>query len=413
MFSRGGIDLPIRRKRLVAIILLAILLLSGVGTIAVAQELNISAQAAVLMEASSGDVIYEKNMHTPLPMASITKIMTLVLALEAVQAGNVRLDDTVTTSEYANKMGGSQIWLEVGEQMTLKDMLYAIAVGSANDAAVAVAEYLSGSEASFVDEMNRRARELGLANTVFSNASGLPPKTLGMDAEHHASAYDLGLLSRHAVRIPSLLEMVATHEYVMRPDTTKKPILYTLNELLDRVLDSGRRYGYPGLDGIKTGMTSEAGYCLAATAKRDGMRLVSVVLGNPTKEARKRDTVTLLDYGFRLYEPVTIARAGQSLGEALVSRGKEEKVSISTREDLTIGVPRGRKDDLTREMEWRKELVAPVEKGEILGNLVVKRDGKEVARIEVVSDADVERANMWQILVRMSKRLLQSIVPGR
>ncbi|NMB45605.1 MAG: D-alanyl-D-alanine carboxypeptidase [Firmicutes bacterium] len=406
--------MPIRRAKLVTIILLTVLCLSGTGLVkAAAQELSLSAAAAVLMEASSGEVVYEKNMHAPVPMASLTKIMTLVLALEAVEAGKVRLDDLVTTSEYANKMGGSQIWLEVGEQMTLEDMLYAISVGSANDAAVAVAEYLSGSEASFVDQMNERARELGMENTVFSNASGLPPKTLGMDAEHHASAYDLAILSRYAMRIPLLVKMVSVHEYRMRPDTTGKPHLYTLNELLDRVLESGRRYGYPGLDGIKTGMTQEAGYCLAASAQRDGMRLISVVLGNPTKETRKKDTLTLLDYGFRLYEPVTIARAGEPLGEAMVSRGKEERVSVSTRSDLTIGIPRGHKDELTREINWRKELVAPLQKGEVLGELVVKRDGKEVGRIEVVADAEVERANMWQILIRMSRRLLQSIVPGR
>jgi len=169
---------------------------------------------------------------------------------------------------------------------------------------------------------------------------GLPPKTLGMDAEHHASAYDLGLLSRHAVRIPLLVEMVSTHEYVMRPDTTRKPILYTLNELLDRVLESGRRYGYPGLDGLKTGMTSEAGYCLAASAQRDGMRLISVVLGNPTKEARTKDTVTLLDYGFRLYEPVTIARGRSVFGRSFgLQRQTRKGVGPVPREDLTIGVP--------------------------------------------------------------------------
>jgi len=309
-------------------------------------------------------------------------------------------------------MGGSQIWLEVGEQMTMKDMLYAIAVGSANDAAVAVAEYLAGSEASFAAEMNRKAQELGMRNTVFSNASGLPPRTLGMDAEHHSSAYDLAVLCRHAVRVPHLLEMVSTPEYTMRPDTTRKPHLYTLNELLDRVLESGRRYGYPGLDGIKTGMTSEAGYCLAATAERDGMRLISVVLGAPTKEARTKDTVTLLDYGFRTYEPVTIARAGEPLGEAVVSWGKVEKVSVSTVEDLTIGLPRGSVGELTREIDWKKELAAPLHKGEVLGELVVKRNGKEIARVDVAADFDVERANVFQMLLRMSKRLLQSIVPG-
>ena len=406
--------MPSIHKGTIAIILLTVLCLSTIGILpASAQELSLSAKAAVLMEARSGEVIYEKDMHAPLPMASITKIMTLVLALEAIEAGKASLDDLITTSEHAADMGGSQIWLEVGEQMTMKDMLYAIAVGSANDAAVAVAEYLSGSEASFVAEMNRRAQELGMTNTVFSNASGLPPRTLGMDAEHHSSAYDLALLSRHAVRLPHLIEMVSTHEYTMRPDTTGKPHLYTLNELLDRVLGSGRRYGYPGLDGIKTGMTSEAGYCLAATAQRDGMRLISVVLGAPTKDARSKDTTTLMDYGFRTYEPVTIARPGQSLGEAVVSWGKEEKVSVSTIEELTIGVPRGRQGELTREIDWKKDLTAPLHKGEVLGELVIKRGGIEIARVDIAADYDVERANILQMLVRMSKRLLQSIVPGK
>ena len=196
--------MPLVQKRTTAIILLTALCLTAIGVVPVwGQELDISAKAAVLMEARSGEVIYEKDMHLPLPMASITKIMTLVLALEAIEAGKASFDDIVTTSEYAANMGGSQIWLEVGEQMTMKDMLYAIAVGSANDAAVAVAEYLSGSEANFAAEMNRRAQELGMTNTVFSNASGLPPRTLGIDAEHHSSAYDIAVLSRHAVRFPT------------------------------------------------------------------------------------------------------------------------------------------------------------------------------------------------------------------
>lgn len=402
------------RWRVLAAILLVFLCLSGQKPMAVdAQELKLTAQAAVLMEACSGEVIYELNMHEPLPMASLTKIMTLILAIEAVEEGTARLDDVITTSEYANKMGGSQIWLEIGEQMTLEEMLYAIAVGSANDAAVAVAEYLAGSEAAFVDRMNQRAQELGMQNTVFSNASGLPPKTLGMEGvEHRASAYDLALLAREAVSLPLLMKMVSAHEYTMRAETMGKPHLYTLNELLDRVLESGRRYGYPGLDGIKTGMTSEAGYCLASTATREGMRLISVVLGNPTKEARKKDTVTLLDYGFRLYEPVVMARKGDSLGEAMIPRGKEEKVSVSAVNDLVIGVPRGQAGELTRGIDWRKELSAPLKKGQVVGDLVVKRNGRELARVEVVTDAAVEQASTWQILMRMSKRLLRSIVPG-
>ena len=403
-----------RQGKLIFVVLGTVLLLLGIQpTVTWAQELDLTAKAAVLMEASSGAIIYDHNKDEPLPMASITKIMTMILAVEALERGEVKLDDLVTTSEYAHKMGGSQIWLEIGEQMTLKEMLYAIAIGSANDAAVAVAEYLKGSESAFVQEMNDRAKELGLTNTEFSNASGLPPKTLGMEGvEHHASAHDLAILSKRASELPLVMKMVSTHEYVMRPDTSRKPHLYTLNELLDRVLESGRRYGYPGLDGIKTGMTSEAGYCLASTAVRDGMRLIAVVLGNPTVEARKRDTIALLDYGFRMYEPLVIAKGGESLGEAAIPRGKEEKVSISAVEDLVVGIPRGKAEEITREILWREDLSAPLEKGEIVGELVVKRDGVELARAEVKTDLAVEKANMLQILIRMSKQLLRSIVPG-
>lgn len=402
-------------NRLVTVFLLVSLCIPGIAVAeAWATELNLSAKAGVLMEATSGEVLYGKNMHTPLPMASITKIMTLVLVLEAVKAGKVSLDDIVTTSEYAKSMGGSQIWLEVGEQMTLKEMLYAIAVGSANDAAVAVAEFMSGSESAFVDLMNRRAQELGLTNTVFSNATGLPPQTLGMEnVQHHSSAYDIAVLSRYALQLPMFLKLVSTYEYTMRSDTTGKPHLYSYNDLLERVLESGRRYGYPGMDGIKTGMTAEAGYCLAATAQREGLRFIAVVLGAATKEDRKRDIITLLNHGFRTYEPVTIARAGQSLGEARVARGKQETVSVSLTRDLVVGVPRGERDSLTREIVWKKEMVAPLQKGEVVGELVVKRNGKEITRVDVVTDAAVERGTIFQILIRMSKRLLRSIVPGR
>ena len=259
------------------------LLLVVIGVLpAMAQELDVSATAAILMEYSSGDIIYEKNSHQPLPMASITKVMTMVIALEQIRDGLLGWDDVVTASEYAKSMGGSQIWLETGEQMSVKDLLYAIAVGSANDAAVAIAEHIAGSEANFAAMMNQRAKELGMDNTVFSNASGLPPRVLGLgDAEHHSSAYDLALLSRHALTVPNFLELVSTYEYTMRQDSSREPHLYSYNTMLDRVLGSGRRYGYAGLDGIKTGMTSDAGYCLAATAQRDNLRLISVVLKLP------------------------------------------------------------------------------------------------------------------------------------
>lgn len=237
-----------------------------------APELKLASKAAVLMDAASGQVLYALNPDEPLPPASVTKIMTLMLALEAVHEGRISMADVVVASERAASMGGSQIWLEPGERMTLRELLYAIAVGSANDASVAVAEALAGSEEAFVEMMNRRAQALGMKHTRFANATGLPPQETGDPGPHVASAYDLALLSRQAAQTPGLLEMVSTWEYTMRRDGIQKPVLYNFNRLLKR---------YPGVDGIKTGMTSEAGYCIAVTAVRDNLRLIAVTLGRP------------------------------------------------------------------------------------------------------------------------------------
>ena len=391
------------------------LLLVVIGVLpAMAQELDVSATAAILMEYSSGDIIYEKNSHQPLPMASITKVMTMVIALEQIRDGLLGWDDVVTASEYAKSMGGSQIWLETGEQMSVKDLLYAIAVGSANDAAVAIAEHIAGSEANFAAMMNQRAKELGMDNTVFSNASGLPPRVLGLgDAEHHSSAYDLALLSRHALTVPNFLELVSTYEYTMRQDSSREPHLYSYNTMLDRVLGSGRRYGYAGLDGIKTGMTSDAGYCLAATAQRDNLRLISVVLNSPTAQARTQDTTALLNYGFRHYTAVNLARKGQILGKVEVHRGNVDAVEVAPARDLSVGVRRGEEDQVTTWFEWDEDsLTAPIPQGTTVGYLIAGKDQMELSRVPLLAQQEVEKGTWIQNAVRSTKRLFRNLIPG-
>ena len=237
--------------------------------------------------------------------------MTLVLGLEALDAEKIALSDVVTTSDYAASMGGSQVWLEPGEQLTLQELLYAIAVGSANDAAVAVAEYLAGSEAALAERMNQRAEELGLTNTEFSNASGLPPNLLGGSGRQVMSARDVATLARHALTVPLLLEFVSTYEYTMRADSTKKPVLWNYNKLLRR---------YPGVDGLKTGFTTEAGYCLAATAERDGLRLIAVVLGSKNEASRESDVTKLLNYGFSEYTRHLVLPKQSVVGEIVVPK---------------------------------------------------------------------------------------------
>ncbi len=401
-------------RRILAGLIVLVFAILNVGAVS-AQNLDLSAKAAVLMEYSSGEILYEKNPHQSLPMASVTKIMTMALALEQVRDGLLSWDDIVTTSDYARRMGGSQVWLETGEQMTVKELMYAIAVGSANDAAVAIAEHIGGTEPAFVDMMNQRAKELGLTNTVFANPSGLPPDVVGKPgAPHHSSAYDLAVLSRHALAVPSFLELVSTYEYTMRADSSGQPHLYSYNSMLDRVLGSGRRYGFPGLDGIKTGMTNDAGYCISATAQREGLRLIAVVLGSATADTRKQDVSALLNYGFRMYTAVNVAKKGEVLGKVEVRRGDLDAVEVAPENDLSVGVKRGEEESISTWYEWDQEkLTAPIAVGTPVGYLVAGKADVELARVPLLAQQEVQKGSVFQIMIRTAKRLLRSLVPGR
>jgi len=340
------------------------------------EELALASRAAVLMDYQSGRVLYAKNAEEPLAPASVTKVMTLMLALEAIQQGKASLADEVVASERAASMGGSQVWLEVGERMPLRELLYAIAVGSANDASVAVAEHLAGSEGAFVEWMNRRARELGMRHTRFANSTGLPPEETGGAGPHVASAYDLAVLSRQAIRTPGLLEMVSAWEFTMRPQGLRKPVLYNFNRLLKR---------YPGVDGLKTGMTQQAGYCIAVTAVRDHLRLIAVTMGAPTAQAREQDVRTLLDWGFRRFEARPLASAGQEVGWAEVARGQPRWVPLVLAEDAYLTVERGTRLEVDLAPQLPRRLQAPVRESDRVGvvRLVRRSDGQVVAEVEV------------------------------
>ncbi|HEX6970897.1 MAG TPA: D-alanyl-D-alanine carboxypeptidase family protein [Limnochordia bacterium] len=381
--------------------LAALCLLGGAAAARAAAPvaLTSSSKAAILMDAASGRVLYAVNEHEALPPASVTKIMTLVLALEALERGEISLDELVVGSEYAASMGGTQIWLEPGEQLPMREILYAIAVGSANDAAVALAEHLAGSEAAFVEMMNARARELGMKNTQFANSTGLPPEAIGAPptARHVMSAYDIALLSRHALSVPHFLEMVSTYgPVVMRPETKRQPELFNFNKMLRT---------YPGVDGIKTGMTSQAGYCLAATAKRDHLRLIAVSMGAPTAAERNRDVAAMLDWGFAQYRAIPIAEAAQTVGEAPVRKGTQETVKAVAARDLAITVPKRERVEPVAEVQWLPGLTAPIKKGERVGTLVVRMGEAEVGRVDLLAAADVGRASLWQLIARAAGRL--------
>lgn len=363
-----------------------------------APHLVLTAKAAVLMDYASGEVLFAKDPHKPLPPASVTKIMTLALALEALQDGRVQMDTMVTASQHAARMGGTQIWLEPNEQMAFKDLIYAIAVGSANDAAVAIAEHLAGSSFAFVTMMNAKARSLGMKNTSFSNPNGLPPSEYGVLEPHVTSAYDLALLSRWAWRLPLFKELVSTWgPVVMRADTTQQPELWTFNKMMKQ---------YPGMDGIKTGMTNEAGFCLAATAERNNVRLMAIALGAPTSVERNQDIAKLFDYGFAQLQALKLAAAGEKIGEVVIQNGKVAKVAVAPVQDVVISGRRNQK------LEPKTQIIpgaikAPIKKGQTVAQLVVYTNGNEVMRINLVAMANVEKASRWQMIIRTVKQAIK------
>ncbi|HHV54118.1 MAG TPA: D-alanyl-D-alanine carboxypeptidase [Firmicutes bacterium] len=360
-------------------------------------QLEQKVRSAVLMDAASGRLLWAFNPDERQPIASVTKIMTLVLALEALQSGQVKETDPVLGSEHAKSMGGTQIWLEVGEELPYRDMLYAVAVGSANDAAVAIAEHLAGSEETFVARMNQRARELGMENTYFANATGLPLEGK-VTQNHYSTARDVAWLSRHALTLPRFRELVSTYEYTMRPDSLRRPVLYSYNRLLRR---------YPGLDGIKTGFTNEAGYCISATAMRDGLRLIAVVLGASTRADRDDAVTALLNWGFRSFERVTVAKERTRYGVVRLLRGYPEQVNVVLKETISVTIPRGTKPNYSAEAQIDTDIRAPLAQGATVGWLVLREGAKEIGRVPLVTESEVRRATIWEMVKRGVQQLIR------
>lgn len=357
-----------------------------------APSIPITAGSAILMEATSGRVLFEKEPDKRMAPASITKIMTMLLAMEAIEQGKASLDDMVVTSEHAMEMGGSQVWLEVGEEMSLADLMKAIAIVSANDASVAVAEHIAGSEEAFVDMMNQRARELGMTGTHFANCHGLPHR------DHYTTARDIAIMSRALLRYPKVHEWFTTWIDYVRGG---KNILVNTNRLVKF---------YEGADGLKTGFTEEAGYCLAATAKRGGLRLISVVLNVADSQLRFKEASALLDFGFRHYAGVEIASQGQVMAQLDVARGVTEKVDVVAKDPLVAVVRRGEEAKVKSEMTLPDRVSAPVQKGQKVGDLIARlEDGTEIARVDLVAAEEVKRGNVFRVVLRATRNLLRTL----
>ncbi len=346
-----------------------------------AEELpEIDAAAYVLMAADSGEILAASNADAKRYPASTTKIMTLVLALEAVERGDASLDDTVTTSEYAASMGGSQVYLYPGETRTLDEMLIAVAVGSGNDASVAVAEHIGGSVGNFVDMMNKRAAELGMNGTHYANPHGLH------DPEHYTTAGDMAILAHHAITVPKLLDYTGIYEYQFRGDP-KPLVLWNTNRLLK---------WYEGADGLKTGYTSEAGRNLVATAKRGDMRLITVVMGVQPLHGHFTESMKLLNYGFNNYAYKLLYPAGAAVCAVPVQKGAVAQVDAVLDANAGVLSKAGEGGEYTTNINVTEFPTAPVEQGAALGELQILKDGQVVNTLPLLAKESVEKISLTQ-----------------
>lgn len=359
------------------------------GAVVTAAEVTaIPARSAILMDAASGRVLFEQNADEPLPPASITKIMTLLLTFEALEDGNLTPGQIVTASENAASMGGTQIWLEPGEEMVLEDLIKAAAVGSANDAAMALGEAVSGSETAFVQLMNERAAELGMVNTHFENPTGL-------DADGHlTSARDIALMSRELMKYPDALACTSIWMDSLRDGETA---LVNTNKLV--------RF-YPGCVGLKTGTTDGAGSCLSAAAVRDGLSLIAVSMGSATSADRFESCRTLLDYGFSAFESFQPEVPGGDLSPVPVTGGTETEVPLLCGEAPPVLVPKGRSGDVQKKLTLQPEAEAPVEAGQSMGEAVFTLDGEILCRMEITAAETVGRMDFRTALRILWEKLL-------
>ena len=376
------------RKVLFCLLLIVIILCPTIA-LADTTDLQLDCKSALLMDGISGDILYEQNSQESCYPASVTKIMTLVLILEAVDAGTISLDDMVPVSEEAASMGGSQVYLYPGEQRTVDEMLVAIAVGSGNDAAYAMAEYIGGTMPGFVELMNQRAQELGMQNTHFVNPHGLH------DDNHYTTASDLGILAYHALSVPKFLDYTSIYEYEFRPEP-KLLTLWNTNRLLK---------WYEGTDGMKTGYTEEAGRNLVATVERDGMRLISVVLGAQERQGHFNESMKLLNYGFNKFEYVSIREAGEIVCEAPVSKGSKDSVGIITESAVGYSSEKGQSSEITESIVINSTLQAPVQAGDVGGQLIIYKDGEEFKTVNLIAAEDIEKGGFIRTWVKLLKTI--------
>ena len=376
----------IKNKTVIIVIALVCMLKVTVlaGDVSIDNELSeLTAKSVILMDGTNGTVIFEKNSKEKLPLASITKVISMLIIMDEINDNRLSMDDIVITSKHAASTGGSQVYLKEGEKFTVKEMLKAVAIHSANDCTVALAEKISGSEGAFVDRMNKKAKELGMNSTNFLDCTGLT------DDGHYSTAYDIAIMAREVVtNYPLILEFSSIWQDTLR---NGKFCLYNTNKLVNK---------YEGLDGLKTGFTNKAGYCLVATAKRNDVRLISVVLGTNANSIRFGETRKLLDYGFSNLENYNVSKKGDLVKKVNVKKGKMKHVDVVHEDDISLTILKRDRNNIQKDIKVFDNITAPIEKGTTLGTIEYRVCDNVILNRDIVAKEDVPRASFIVLFFR-------------
>ncbi len=371
------------------IVIAALIIIAIWAMPAKAAELDLQVKSAVLLDANTGQILYQHNAKEQVYPASTTKLMTMALILEAINNGQISLDDLVTTSEAAAGMGGSQVYLFPGETRTVEDMLIAIAVGSGNDAAYAMAEFVGGSYQNFIDMMNAKAAELGMLDTNYVNPHGLH------DDNHYTTAADMAILADYSLQMPQILDYTSIYEYHFRPEPNPF-ILWNTNSLLK---------WYEGTDGLKTGYTEEAGRNLVATVKRGEMRLISVIMGASQSKGHFNESMVLLDHGFNNYIYQSLYKEGQIIEQLAVAKGEADSIDICLAEDINYSDLKNSDPEIITEIELPEQLTAPIEAGQVVGKIIVYKDEEKLSEVDLLTAQAINKSGLmayWQKLLNIT-----------
>lgn len=359
-------------------------------------SLNLASKAksAILLEQDTGTMLYDKNAHEKLPPASMTKIMTLLLIMEALDNGKIQLDEKIRISEHAASMGGSQIFLEAGEEMTVKDLLKGVAIASGNDASVALAERIAGSEDAFVEKMNEKVEELGLENTQFQNPTGLPAE------DHYSTAYDMAIIAQHLLNHEEITDYTSVYEDYLRKGSEDEFWLVNTNKLVKF---------YPGVDGLKTGYTSEAKYCLTATAKKNDMRVIAVVMGAGSPKVRNSIVSNMLDYSFQHFETTNLYKKGAQVAKLNLLKAENSNIEVVASQPISTVHKKGEKaEKFTTSINLNDSIALPLKKGEEVGTILVKNGDKILSKTPLIAKKKAEPASLVTLFNRTLKRIAKS-----